>query len=56
MGLRIKKILREYKELGKYKGDGIRTTFDSLYDGTYSELLITTSIIVLLWILLTHTI
>ena len=38
---RIKEIIREYKELGNGEG---------------SELLITTSIIVLLWILLTHTI
>jgi hypothetical protein len=37
----LRKIIKEYKELGNGEG---------------SELLITTSIIVLLWILLTHTI
>jgi hypothetical protein len=41
MGLRIKKILREYKELGNGEG---------------SELLLITATIVLLWILLIGTI
>ena len=40
-GMGLKKVYKEYKELG---------------NGEWSELLITTSIIVLLWILITHTI